>query len=288
MCLGGDDVPVDDVPVDEVPVDAGVGDDAVVLGAGPSGPGPAVGPGNLAYVLYTSGSTGRPKGALIEHRSVVNFITTVIEEFEAGPGDRVAQYASLGFDSSVFEIFVALCSGATVCVVPEEALLSPPRLARLLADERITITDLPPAVMALLDASGLPDLRLALVGGEPVSAELARAWVRPDRRVVVGYGPTETTVAVTLQECRGDEEQPPPIGRPLANHRLYVLDRHRNPVPVGVPGELYVGGVGLARGYLNRPELDAERFVADPFGSDGRLYRTGDLVRQRQTARCCS
>jgi len=236
-----------------------------------------------AYVIYTSGSTGRPKGVAIEHRSVGDFVTSAIDAFAMGPTDRVLQYASLSFDSSVFEMFSALLSGATLVLASPEASLSPPLLAQFLRDQRITVTDLPPAVMALLPGASFPDLRLTLVGGEPVSADLVRDWARPHRRFFNGYGPTEATVAVTLMECDAASDEPPPIGKPMANHRIYVLDRNRNPVPVGVPGELYVGGVGLARDYLRRPELTAERFVADPFSDTlgERLYRTGDIVAQR-------
>jgi amino acid adenylation domain-containing protein len=245
-----------------------------------SRPASTAGNRSLAYVMYTSGSTGRPKGAAIEHRSVADFITSVTRAFDMGPSDRVLQFASLSFDTSVFEMFSALLTGATLCLATPEVALSPPLLAQLLREQRITVTDLPPAVMALLPSEGLPDLRLVLVGGETFPAELVRAWARPHRRFFNGYGPTEATVAVTLMECTGDEAPPLPIGAPMANHQAYVLDRKLNPVPVGVPGELYVGGAGLARGYVNRPELTRERFIPNPFGSEpgDRVYKTGDIA----------
>lgn len=244
-------------------------------------PGPAAG-NNLAYVIYTSGSTGRPKGVLIEHSSLANYAVSSARRIGVGPGDRVLQFASLNFDASVFEMFATLSCGATVCLVDEDTLHSPGRLTQLLSACRITVALLTPGVAAVLapQAAALTELRALVIGGEGFSTELVRAWAQPGRRVLNGYGPTEATVAVVVGECRGDEPTPP-IGRPLDNQQVYVLDRHLNPVPVGVPGQLYLGGTGLARGYLNRPELTAERFVAHPFSTAGeaRLYATGDLAR---------
>ncbi|MGH8918684.1 MAG: non-ribosomal peptide synthetase, partial [Actinomycetes bacterium] len=155
-------------------------------------------------------------------------------------------------------------------------------MAGLLRDQRVSLALLPPPVASLLagEADSFVDLRVLIVGGEACTSELVRAWVRPGRRFYNGYGPTEATVAVTVAQCRGDEPVPP-IGRPMPNQQVYVLDRHLNPVPVGVAGQLYLGGVGLARGYLNRPELTADRFIPHPFvtDADARLYATGDLVR---------
>ena len=240
---------------------------------------------NLAYVIYTSGSTGQPKGVLIEHGSVANYAVSAARALGVGPGERVLQFASLSFDASVFEMFAALACGATVCLADEDTLRSPARLAQLLREGWISIALLTPGVAAVLaaEADTFADLRVIVIGGESFSSELVWSWARPGRRVVNGYGPTEATVAAVLGECRGDEPLPP-IGRPLANQQVYVLDRHLNPVPVGVPGQLYLGGMGLARGYLNRPELTAERFIRNPFGDDlaaagARLYATGDLVR---------
>ena len=235
---------------------------------------------NLAYVMYTSGSTGRPKGVLIEHRSVVNYVASQVTIFGVRPDDRVLQLASLSFDVSVFEMFVTLTAGATLCLATEQALGSPAKLAALLRDQRISLALLPPPVASLLagEADRLPELRVVIVGGEACTAELVRAWLRPGRRFFNGYGPTEATVAVTLAQCRGDEPTPP-IGRPMPNQQVYVLDGQRGPVPVGVAGQLYLGGVGLARGYLNRPALTAARFIPHPFVAGERVYATGDLVR---------
>lgn len=241
------------------------------------------GPRDLAYVIYTSGSTGRPKGVQIEHRSVCNFMANVHRLFEMGAHDTVLQFASLGFDVSVFEIFGALTCGARLCLARQETLLSVRELTAFLQRHEITVMDMPPSMMALLSGADFPALRIAFVGGEAFAGALVNDWARPGRRFFNGYGPTEGTVTVIIEECTGASyDRSPPIGRPMGNMRAYVLDAERRLVPVGVPGELHIGGAGLARGYLNRPELTEEKFVVDPFVADpgARLYRTGDLVRQ--------
>jgi amino acid adenylation domain-containing protein len=255
--------------------------------AGPDGnPRGAAGPDDLAYVLYTSGSTGRPKGVLIEHRNVVNFICSVQELFELTPEDRVLGFASITFDVSVFELFSALLTGARLYLAPDEERLSIDRLQELMERAGITVIDLPPAVMALLEPERFDALRIVFVGGEAFPAELVNRW-SPERRFFNGYGPTECTVTMIVEECVGRCEGSPPIGLPMANHVAYVLDRNLEPVPPGVLGELVIGGAGLARGYLNRPELTEEKFVPDPFGTSfgGRLYRTGDLVKRLHDGR---
>ncbi len=243
------------------------------------------GPDNLAYLIYTSGSTGRPKGVLVEHRSVVNFTELIIDEFEVTPQFRVLQFANPAFDVSVFEIFSALCGGATLIQAPRGTLHDPTALAGLIRDERVTMADIPPSILALLDGDSLPDLKVLYVGLERYPGETVNRWNPEYRQFCNGYGPTEATVACINYTCPHEPfTDSPPIGVPLANYQAYVLDRRGEPVPVGVGGELYVGGTGVARGYLNRPGLTAERFVPDPFGSrpGGRLYRTGDLVRWRE------
>ncbi|WP_345671443.1 amino acid adenylation domain-containing protein [Streptomyces similanensis] len=245
-------------------------------------PEPLSGPDDLAYVIYTSGSTGRPKGVLIEHRSVCNFMANVHEMFGLGPDDRMLQFASLSFDVSAFEIFGALTSGARLCLARQETLLSVRALSRFMTEQGITVMDMPPAVMKLLPGQEFPALRIAFVGGEAFSGGLVDDWSVPGRRFINGYGPTEGTVTVIAEECRpGAYEGSPPIGRPMGNMRAYVLDRRRQLLPTGTPGELWIGGAGLARGYLGRPELTEERFKPDPFlpDPDARIYRTGDLVR---------
>ncbi len=236
---------------------------------------------SVAYVIYTSGSTGRPKGVVVEHRQAVNHALGMIRHWPVSPDDRVLQFASLNFDVSVMDMFVTLLSGARAVVAPTETLHSPPRLAELMRERRVTFASLPPAVVNLLSGQEFPDLKILMPAGEALSPELVRAWVRPGLRLVNGYGPTEDTVIATFAELDGTV-LPPPIGRPVANAQAYVLDRYLNPVPVGVVGELHMGGAGVTRGYLNAPELTEQRFVPDPFSDEpgARLYKTGDLVRR--------
>ncbi|GEN10426.1 amino acid adenylation domain-containing protein [Myxococcus fulvus] len=233
----------------------------------------------LAYVIYTSGSTGRPKGTLVEHQSVCNLVVQEAEAFGLGPGGRLLQLANLGFDLSVEEILTTLCAGATLWLAPVEQAMPGPALQQLLRDGAITTLSVTPATLALTPSEGLPALRTVISGGEACGPELVARWA-PGRRFLNSYGPTEATVLATFAEC-DTNERTPPIGRPLANVRAYVLDAALHPVPVGVKGELLLGGVGVARGYLGRPELTADRFLPDPFNpvSGARMYRTGDLVR---------
>ncbi|MEH1015679.1 amino acid adenylation domain-containing protein [Micromonospora sp. CPCC 206060] len=241
----------------------------------------SVDPAGAAYILYTSGSTGVPKAVVVPHRAVVDFVTHINAAYRIRPGDRVLAHAALSFDVSVFDLFATLGAGATVVLADDDDRLSAQRLQRLLVDRAVTVAELPPALMPSLDPDRLADLRLVSVGGEPPAGALVDAWQRPDREFWNGYGPTETTVAVTLMRCRRPSGgRVPPIGRPMPNHRGYVVDTDLRLVAPGEAGELCVAGPGLAQGYHGRPGLTAERFVPDPFGpSGGRMYRTGDLVR---------
>ncbi|MEV0634721.1 amino acid adenylation domain-containing protein [Streptomyces sp. NPDC050619] len=234
-------------------------------------------PAQAAYVIYTSGSTGRPKGVVVENRGLADLAATQLERLELGPGARVLQFSSPGFDASVFELLMALASGGTL-VVPAPGPLVGEALERALTDGRITHAVIPPAALATLAAGAFPQLRSLMVAGEACPGELVARWA-PGRSMANGYGPTETTVCASISvPLTGDRT--PPIGRPIVNTRAHVLDAWLRPVPIGVVGELYIAGAGVARGYLNRPGLSAGRFVADPFGGPGeRVYRTGDLVR---------
>ncbi|ASW55624.1 non-ribosomal peptide synthetase [Plantactinospora sp. KBS50] len=240
-------------------------------------------PATAAYVIYTSGSTGRPKGVIVEHRQVVNFVQGMVAHWPLDEHDRFLQFASLNFDVSVMDMFLAIGSGGTAVFGSRETLMSPPRLAELMRAQRITFACLPPAVLNLITGEPLPDQRVLISAGEELSSELVRSWLRPGLRLCNGYGPTEVTIGATMMELQPDDITPPPIGMPKPNYRAYVLDRNLRPVPVGVAGELHLGGPGVARGYLNRPDLTAEKFVDDPFvdDPDARMYRTGDLVRRR-------
>ncbi|HEX8129281.1 MAG TPA: amino acid adenylation domain-containing protein, partial [Pyrinomonadaceae bacterium] len=237
---------------------------------------------NLAYVIYTSGSTGRPKGVGVAHRGLCNLATAQARGFGVDRASRVFQFASLSFDASASEIFMALTTGATLCLTSRENLVSTLALARLLRDEAITTLTLTPAVLALLAPDDVPALQTLIVAGEACPAEVAARWTN-GRRFFNAYGPTETSVCASFGEYTGAcaPGQSPPIGRPMANTQIYLLDANLQPVPAGVAGELYIGGVGLARGYCSRPELTAERFIPDPFSAEAgaRLYRTGDMAR---------
>ncbi|MFP2907012.1 amino acid adenylation domain-containing protein, partial [Pyxidicoccus sp. 3LFB2] len=242
-------------------------------------PDSGVGPGNAAYVIYTSGSTGRPKGVTVEHRSVGNVLATQPRVFPLGPGDTVLQFASVSFDMAVQEVFSALVSGDTLCLARRESLVPGPELASLLRARRISAAILSPPALAALPEGDYPDLKTVMVGGEASPESLVARW-SAGRRYINGYGPTEATIYATCTPCTAGT--PVTLGRPIGNMRVYLLDARLQPVPRGVAGELYLGGVGVARGYLGRPELTAERFIPDPFSATagGRLYRTGDLARQ--------
>ncbi|HST59586.1 MAG TPA: amino acid adenylation domain-containing protein, partial [Longimicrobium sp.] len=234
---------------------------------------------NAAYVIFTSGSTGRPKGVVVPHRGIGNLAAAQREAFGVEPGGRVLQFASFSFDAAVAEVAHTLLSGATLVMArPGQA---GPELLALLRDRAVTVATLPPALLATLPADDLPALRTVVSAGEAVSADVVARW-GAGRRFVNAYGPTETTICATVSIDPSPRGRPP-IGRPIANVRTYVLDARMQPVPVGVPGELYVGGVGVVRGYLGQPGQTAERFVPDAFGSDAgaRLYRTGDLGKWR-------
>ncbi len=237
-------------------------------------------PDNLAYVIYTSGSTGRPKGAAIRHQALVNLADAQSAGFHLRPESRVLQFASLSFDASISEIAMALRTGATLCLAG--GVLAGSHLSRVLIDLEIDTVTLPPSALLLLDQH-LPSLQTIVVAGEACPTELAERWLSRCR-FIDAYGPTETTVCASFGEFRGDET-PISIGRPMSNMQMYVLDAAGEVVPVGVSGELYIGGVGLARGYLNRPALTAERFLPSPFGDGARLYRTGDLGRWRSNGK---
>jgi len=235
-------------------------------------------PDNLAYVIYTSGSTGRP--TMLRHRGLCNLTDAQRRAFGIRPGSRILQFSPFSFDASVWETFMALRNGATLCLARQETLASAQDLVQLLREQRITNATLPPTMLRVLPVEDLPAFETIISAGEACTAELVERW-SPGRDFFNAYGPTETTVCASMHLCADQEPEGPPIGRPIANTRLYILDRNLQPVPVGVPGELCIGGVSVGRGYLNRPELTAERFIPDPFSGEpgARLYRTGDLVK---------
>jgi amino acid adenylation domain-containing protein len=245
----------------------------------------AVDPDALAYVIYTSGSTGQPKGVEIRHRAVANLIAHMRERPGIEECDVLANLTTPAFDLSVPDWYLPLTSGARVAIVPREATLDGVELADWLARSGASIVQATPTTWQMLvDAGWKGGEQLKIVcGGEALPRGLAEELLTRGRSVWHMYGPTETTVWSSVIELRRGEG-PPPLGGPIANTTFYVMDAHRGPVPIGVPGELYIGGAGLARGYRRRPELTGEKFVADPFALEGaqRLYRTGDLVRWRE------
>jgi amino acid adenylation domain-containing protein len=249
-------------------------------------------PENLSYLIYTSGSTGKPKGVAMIHRALVNLLDWQSKDSRLGAEARTLQFTSLSFDVSFQEIFSAWCSGGTLVLISAELRLSPRDLWNFIARENIARIFLPfVALQQLADAAAFegttaPALREVVTAGEQlqVTPKLRELFARhPEATLHNHYGPSETHV-VTALTLTGDPQQwpaLPSIGRPIQNTQIYLLDKHRAPVPVGLPGELYIGGVSLARGYFERPDVTAEKFISDPFGHEpgGRLYKTGDLAR---------
>lgn len=237
---------------------------------------------SLAYVIYTSGSTGKPKGVAVTHRSVVNLLASMQREPGMKESDRLLAVTTLSFDIAGLEIFLPLISGARIIVAPRTVAADGVALSNLLSESRATIMQATPATWRLLLESGwdgAPGLKI-LCGGEALPRELADRLLDTGSDVWNLYGPTETTIWSTIHRVVR-HAGPVPIGRPIANTQAYVLDEFGQPVPQGVPGELFLGGAGLARGYLRRPELTQERFVSNPFRPGEKLYRTGDLVLWR-------
>ncbi|CAD5917595.1 Tyrocidine synthase 3 [Planktothrix agardhii] len=248
-------------------------------------------PSNLANVIYTSGSTGKPKGVMVEHKGLCNLAQAQIETLGVHPSSRVLQFASFSFDACIWEILMALGAGATLYLGTKEALMPGLPLMERLRDHAITHITLPPSALAVLPWENLPSLQTIIVAGEACSPELVKKWSQ-GRNFFNGYGPTEGSVCTAIAKCTPFDEKIT-IGRPIPNVQVYILDPHLQAVPIGVPGELHIGGAGLARGYLNRPELTAEKFISNPFVSldppltpldkggeqPSKLYKTGDLAR---------
>lgn len=235
-----------------------------------------------AYVLYTSGSTGRPKGVVVMMSCLVNFLTAMQSVFPLSSEDRLLAVTTISFDISVLELLLPLVRGAGIVIADRDTVRQPEALARLIEEIRPSIMQATPTLwQALIETApqALRGLRV-LVGGEALAPSLGQALLEAGCEVTNLYGPTETTIWSTMTALAPPEGKAPPIGRPIANTRVYVLDAGLQPMPPGVVGELYIAGLGLARGYLGRPDLTAERFVADPYGAPGsRMYRTGDLAR---------
>lgn len=248
---------------------------------------------NLAYIVYTSGSTGKPKGVMIPHQSLVNFAEAAIDQYVISPRDRILQFASISFDAAAEEIFSCLIQGATLVLRTDEMLSSIPTFLQRCDDWQLTVLDLPTVFWHQMVAEPslsltLPDsVRLVIIGGEKALPERLTTWqqVTQKVRLVNTYGPTEATVVTTAIDLSdfAVESGQLPIGTAIGHAQTYILDPDLQPVPVGIPGELYIGGAGVARGYSNRPDLTALAFIPDPFGETpgARLYKTGDRVRYR-------
>ena len=237
-------------------------------------------PESLAYVIYTSGSTGAPKGVMVTHRNLVNLMHWHCEVFSLKESDRSSSLASAGFDAATWEIWPPLSVGGTLVLASAEAAGDPELLLRWWAGEALDVSFLPTPIAELAFKQGLKNARMRalLVGGDRLHSQpILRSF-----ELINNYGPTESTVVATSGRINADDTVLH-IGRPIANTRIYILDNQCQPVPLGVAGEIYIGGAGVARGYLNRPELTAERFVSDPFSTDpqARMYKTGDLGRWR-------
>ncbi|TXS41851.1 amino acid adenylation domain-containing protein, partial [Streptomyces sp. or43] len=236
-------------------------------------------PDQLAYVIYTSGSTGRPKGVQVAHAGVVNLAIAQAGAFGVGEGDAVLQFAPFGFDAAVSEVAVTLAAGGRLVVATAQERGEPRALAALVREKDVRVATLPPSLLAVLEPADLKGLRTLITAGERLEEAAANRWSR-EYRLLNAYGPTEATVCASIAVLDPDADGVPPIGAPMGNTRVYVLDDRLRPVPVGMTGELYIAGTGVARGYLGRPGLTAERFTADPFAADGsRMYRSGDQAR---------
>jgi amino acid adenylation domain-containing protein len=250
---------------------------------------------SLAYVIYTSGSTGTPKGVLLTHRGLCNVVAAQQHIFHLSRNSRVLQFSSLSFDASIFEIALALGSGGTLYIPPKSAQLPGIALIQFLEENAITHALLTPAVLAVLPSAKLPNLQVLITGGEACSSQVVDRWAT-NRHFFNAYGPTETTIWATVAQLHPGDH-PLTIGRPILNTQIYILDANLNPLPAGIPGELYIGGAGLAQGYLNRPELTAERFINFEFSilnleltefphskskiQNSKLYKTGDRAQYR-------
>ncbi|MFP5265686.1 MAG: amino acid adenylation domain-containing protein [Blastocatellia bacterium] len=250
-----------------------------IAGNDRSNPSIGLSPDNLAYVIYTSGSTGAPKGVEITHRGLCNLAQAQARGFDLCEGKRVLQFASITFDASVSELFMALTSGAAIHLDAQESIMPGSPLINSLEQKRITTVTLPPSVLAALPDAHLPQLDMIISAGERCTADVAERWAS-GRRFINAYGPSEITVCATFAECTARDSRPL-IGKPISNMKVYVLDQQLRLSPPGTIGGIYVGGPGLARGYLGRPDLTAEQFIPDPFSAQpgARMYETGDLAR---------
>ncbi|MDE5117140.1 MAG: amino acid adenylation domain-containing protein, partial [Trichodesmium sp. St2_bin2_1] len=255
---------------------------------GVSNPGVLMGPDHLAYVIYTSGSTGRPKGVMVEHLNIANYIFNAIELYKLSENDVVLQFSSFSFDASVEEIFPTVSVGATLKLRTDMMLSDASGFFDSIEELGVSVISIPTAYWHTLCQNKLPQktgqLRLVIIGGEKAQAKNWANWKSSSAetiQLINTYGPTESTVIAAFFDMTNHDSPEIPIGQSIHNIQLYILDKNHQPLPQGVPGELYIAGAGLARGYLNQPELTAEKFIDNPFTPGTRLYKTGDHVRYR-------
>ncbi|GAB3264619.1 hypothetical protein GCM10027347_31790 [Larkinella harenae] len=238
-----------------------------------------IAPDSLAYVIYTSGSTGRPKGVMIEHHSLSNYIQHQSKEFDIQPNDAILQTSNYAFDPATEQIFLALCNGSALVLIRKEALFNPDEVADLLQTQNITHLHTTPSLLRFIPAAQYGFLKRVVAAGETCPPELAKAWA-PLVQFYNKYGPTEATISAVQYRYSKElaPEQPVPIGKPIGNAQVYIVDENGSQTPTGITGEICIGGVGVARGYLNNPQLTAEKFMANPFSKlpGDRLYKTGD------------
>ncbi|ASR47272.1 non-ribosomal peptide synthetase [Paenibacillus kribbensis] len=241
---------------------------------------PANKPEDLAYIIYTSGSTGKPKGVMVEHRGIINLWHFFQEQWGVNGSDRMLQFASSSFDASVWEMFTILLGGGTLYLVSRDIINNLNEFARFVNENQITIALLPPTYLAGIEPEKLPALKKLVTGGSAITKELVTRW-KDSVEYMNAYGPSESSVIATAWTYREEDMgySSVPIGKPIANTRIYIMDEHQKLLPLGAAGEMCVAGDGLARGYLHRPELTAEKFVVNPYEAGEKLYRTGDLVR---------
>jgi tyrocidine synthetase III len=232
---------------------------------------------NLAYVIYTSGSTGVPKGVLIEHRGNINMVNDQVNRFDVKATDRCLQFASISFDASVYEVFIAFYAGSSVVLLTKELIDNPEIFTAYIEQQGVTFATLPPVYLGNLEREILKNLRVIVTAGEAPNIEDAHFYSQ-HLDYYNAYGPTEFSVCATVHRVKGDENVIP-IGEPLNNTQVYILDNAQKPLPVGFWGEMYLSGTGIARGYLNRPQLNEERFVKNPFIENQAMYKTGDIAR---------
>ncbi|MFD2943648.1 non-ribosomal peptide synthetase, partial [Flavobacterium notoginsengisoli] len=231
---------------------------------------------DLAYVIYTSGSTGKPKGVMIEHKSIVNTILSQISSFSINNNDNCLQFASSSFDASIWEICISLFSGSCLYIIEEESKSDTGFFKNFIISNSITFATLPPAFLQLLEVEDLKGIRTLVTAGESIALRIAKTFSK-HCNYINAYGPTETSICATT--FNGNIGDLVPIGKPIHNTQIYILNEYHDLLPVGVIGELCIGGVGVARGYLNQESLTAEKFVNNPFRDGERLYKTGDLAR---------